>query len=69
MGGSAIWVSGEIVFEFRVSNGRVGRIILDDTVSTLQAKAVLDEIRQTLAIWNAPQSVSGNVRLKLRILP
>jgi len=62
-------VSGEIVFEFRVSNGRVGRIILDDTVSTLQAKAVLDEIRQTLAIWNAPRSVSGNVHLKLRILP
>lgn len=62
-------VSGEIVFEFRVSNGRVGRIILDDTVSTLQAKAVLDEIRQVLAIWNAPRSVSGNVRLKLRIKP
>jgi Ca-activated chloride channel family protein len=61
--------SGEIVFEFRVSNGRVGRIILDDTVSTLQAKAVLDEIRQVLAIWNAPRSVSGNVRLKLRIKP
>ncbi|MGK7902842.1 MAG: VIT domain-containing protein [Hormoscilla sp.] len=62
-------VSGEIVFEFRVSNGQVGRIILDDTVSTLQAKAVLDEIRQTLAIWNAPRSVSGNVRLQLRIKP
>ena len=60
--------TGEIVLEFPVSNHRVGRMVLDDTVSTLQEQTVIDEIKRSLATWQAPSSVSGKIRLKLRIL-
>ncbi len=62
-------VSGEIVLEFPVSNGRVGRIILDDTSSTLQESATINEIKRAIATWQAPATASGTIRLKLRILP
>lgn len=62
-------VSGEIVLEFPVSNGRVGRIILDDTNSTLQESATINEIKRSLTTWQAPATASGTIRLKLRILP
>lgn len=61
--------SGEIVLEFPVSNGRVGRIILDDTNSTLQESAIINEIKRAIATWQAPATASGTIRLKLRILP
>lgn len=62
-------VSGEIVLEFPVRNGRVGRIVLDDKASTLQDTAVLDPIKRALSRWGAPNSVTGTIRLKLRIRP
>nr|MCU0518069.1 after-VIT domain-containing protein [Oscillatoria sp. Prado101] len=62
-------VSGEIVLEFPVGNGRVGRIVLDDKVSTLQDTAVLDPIKRALSRWGAPNSLTGTIRLKLRIRP
>lgn len=62
-------VSGEIVLEFPVQNSRVGRIVLDDKASTLQDLAVIDPIKLLLTTWSPPQSVSGTIRLKLRILP
>jgi Ca-activated chloride channel family protein len=60
-------VTGEIVLEFPVKNGRVGRIILDDKASTLQDMTVINQIKQALAGWSAPSSVAGNIRLKLRV--
>jgi Ca-activated chloride channel family protein len=62
-------VSGEIVLEFPVQNSRVGRIVLDDQASTLQDLAAIDPIKLLLTTWSPPQSVSGTIRLKLRILP
>lgn len=62
-------VSGEIVLEFPVRNRRVGRIVLDDKASTLQDAAVLDPIKRALSRWGAPNSVTGTIRLKLRIRP
>lgn len=62
-------VSGEIVLEFPVQNSRVGRIVLDDKASTLQDLAAIDPIKLLLTTWSPPQSVSGTIRLKLRILP
>lgn len=62
-------VSGEIVFEFAVQNSRVGRIVLDNKASTLQDLAAIDPIKLLLTTWRPPQSVSGTIRLKLRILP
>ncbi|MBD1940726.1 VIT domain-containing protein [Microcoleus sp. FACHB-68] len=59
--------SGEIVLEFPVQNGRVGRIILDDQASTLDDASVVDPIKRSLLIWNVPQGVGGVVRITLRI--
>ena len=67
--------SGEVVFEFSVSKGRVGRIMLDEEASTsrlrsmltLQESQVIELIKRAIASWQVPQSASGNVRLTLRI--
>ncbi len=57
----------KIVFEFRVRNCRVGRVVLDDKASTLQETAVIDLIKRSLSSWRVPQSVPSTVRLTLRI--
>jgi|GEM_PF-871292 len=59
--------SGKIVFEFTVRNRRVGRVLLDDKVSTLQETAVIDLIKRSLSSWRVPQSLPSTVRLTLRI--
>lgn len=62
-------VSGEIVLDFPIKDQRVGRIILDDQVSTLKDSTVLDLIKRSLVTWTVTESVNGNIRLKLRIVP
>jgi Ca-activated chloride channel family protein len=62
-------VSGEIVLDFPIKDQHVGRIILDDQVSTLKDSTVVDLIKRSLVTWMVTESVNGNVRLKLRILP
>ncbi len=59
--------SGEVVFEFSVSKGRVGRIMLDEEASTLKESQVIELIKRSLASWQVPQSAIGNVRLTLLI--
>lgn len=59
--------SGEVVFEFSVGKGRVGRIMLDDDASTLKESQVIELIKRSLTSWQVPQSATGTVRLTLRI--
>lgn len=59
--------SGEIVFEFQVGKGRVGRVMLDEKASTLKDAAVIDVIKRSLIGWQVPQSTTGTVRINLRI--
>ena len=59
--------SGEIVFEFVVGKGRVGRIVLDEEASTLKESGVIERIKRSLISWRVPQSAMGTVRLTLRI--
>jgi len=59
--------SGEIVFEFVVGKGRVGRIVLDEEASTLKESGVIKRIKRSLISWRVPQSATGTVRLTLRI--
>jgi Ca-activated chloride channel family protein len=61
--------SGEIVLELPVQNGRVGRIVLDDEASTLDAPELLDPIKRVLLSWKVPSGVAGTVRITLRINP
>lgn len=62
-------VSGEIILDFPIKDQRVGRIILDDQVSTFRDSTVVDLIKRSLVTWIVTESVNGNIRLKLRILP
>jgi hypothetical protein len=61
--------SGEIVLELPVENSRVGRIVLDDEASTLDAPELLDPIKRALFSWKVPSGVAGTVRITLRINP
>ncbi|OKH41006.1 trypsin [[Phormidium ambiguum] IAM M-71] len=60
-------ISGEIVLELSLQNGRVRRIILDDKASTAKDQKVVDEIRRSLLTWQAPKSINNTIRLRLRI--
>ncbi|MBE9225191.1 after-VIT domain-containing protein [Phormidium sp. LEGE 05292] len=60
-------ISGEIVLELSLQNGRVRRIIFDDKASTVKEQKVIDEIRRSLLTWQAPQSINNTIRLRLRI--
>lgn len=59
--------SGDVVLEFSVQNGRVGRILLDDKASTLKEATVVDAIKRSLQAWQPPQGVTGKVKLVLRL--
>ncbi|MFP4103218.1 after-VIT domain-containing protein, partial [Coleofasciculus sp.] len=60
-------LSGEIVFEFTLSKGRVGRIMLDGEASTLKTANVIELIKRHLIKWRPSQSVNSTVMLRLRI--
>lgn len=62
-------ISGDLVLEFSVKNGRINRIVLDDKTSTLQDKAVVAQVKQFLLGWAPPRSAQGNARLTLRVSP
>ncbi|MBD1861705.1 MULTISPECIES: VIT domain-containing protein [Trichocoleus] len=59
--------NGDVVLEFSVQNGRVGRILLDDKTSTLKEAAVVDVIKRSLQGWQPSQGVTGKVRVTLRL--
>jgi Ca-activated chloride channel family protein len=62
-------VTGEVVWEIVVRQGRVVRVMLDDRASTLTDQGAIDLIRQTLQRWQPPQSLSGTLRIKLQVQP
>ncbi|MEC4986159.1 MAG: VIT domain-containing protein [Oscillatoria sp. PMC 1076.18] len=59
--------SGEVVFEFTISKGRVSRLMLDEEKSTLTNGKVIYKIRRSLLAWHPPQSTSGTISLTLRV--
>lgn len=62
-------ISGEVVLELSLQNGRVRRVILDDKASTVKEQNVVDAIRRSLLTWQAPSpsSINSTIRLRLRI--
>jgi len=60
-------ISGEIVLELSLQNGRVRRVILDDRASTVKEQKVIEQIRRSLLTWQAPQAINSTIRLRLRI--
>ena len=59
--------SGEIVFEFTVNKGRVGRVVLDEKASTLKNAVVVEKIKRSLLVWRVPPSTTAKLVLILRI--
>lgn len=59
--------SGEIVFEFSVNKGRVGRVVLDEKASTLKDAVVVEIIKRSLLVWRVPPSTTDKLVLILRI--
>ncbi|MEH2409745.1 after-VIT domain-containing protein [Nostoc sp.] len=59
--------SGEIVFEFTLNKGRVGRVVLDEKASTLKDAIVVEKIKRSLLLWRVPPSTTGKVILTLHI--
>jgi Ca-activated chloride channel family protein len=62
-------VSGDLVFEFHVRQGRVRQVVLNEQASSVRDQIVTDAIRRSLLVWRPPQSAIGTVHLLVRIQP
>ncbi|MEG4252086.1 VIT domain-containing protein [Microcoleus sp. Pol10D4] len=60
-------VSGETVWKLLVQDGRVTRLAIDTTTSTLQATDAVETLKMALSSWQPPAGFKGTLRLKLRI--
>ncbi|MEG4071759.1 VIT domain-containing protein [Microcoleus sp. Pol14C2] len=60
-------VSGEMVWELSVQDGRVARVAIDTKTSTLQATDAVETLKRALSSWQPPAGFKGTLRLKLRI--
>ncbi|MEQ8386914.1 MAG: VIT domain-containing protein [Coleofasciculus sp. A1-SPW-01] len=59
--------TGEIIFEVQIRDGAVQRVILEDIESTLQDTTIVDPIRRSLLGWSTLESVTGTIRVTLRV--
>ncbi len=59
--------TGEIIFELQIRDGAIQRVILDDIESTLQDTTIVDPIRRSLLGWSISESVTGTIRVTLRV--
>ncbi len=60
-------LSGEMVWELSVQDGRVARVGIDTQTSTLQATDAVETLKRALSSWQPPAGFKGTLRLKLRI--
>jgi len=60
--------SGEITINFPVTNGRVGKILVDDQASTCNNPEAIDRLKRSLLLWHPSSSLSTTVRLTARLV-
>jgi len=60
-------LTGEMVLELAIRNGRVVQVHLDDQPSTLRDATVFRTVQQHLRRWRVPSSVTGTVRVVLQV--
>jgi Ca-activated chloride channel family protein len=60
-------VSGELVWELRITNGQVKQVILDDEQSSGDDPELIEVIRRSLFTWRGVRSLSTTVLLRVRI--
>ncbi|NEO51715.1 MAG: after-VIT domain-containing protein [Okeania sp. SIO3B5] len=59
-------IHGEIVLELQVKGERVLRVILDDEVSTLKDKKIVEEIKRSLLKWRVP-SAANKIEITIKV--
>jgi len=60
--------SGEIIVNFTITNGRVGKILVDDQASTCNNPEAIDRLKRSLLLWHPSSSLSTTVRLTARLV-
>ncbi|NES90242.1 MULTISPECIES: VIT domain-containing protein [Okeania] len=60
-------IHGEIVLELQVKGDRVLRVILDDEVSSLKDKKIIEEIKRSLLKWCVPSSAADRIQITIKI--
>ncbi|MEM6501332.1 MAG: VIT domain-containing protein [Cyanobacteria bacterium P01_C01_bin.89] len=60
-------VSGDVFLEVNARNGRLVRIVVDDTQSTIRDRNVLNRLRQTLQAWQVSGTSPTKIQLQLRL--
>jgi Ca-activated chloride channel family protein len=60
-------VKGEVTWVINLQNGVVQKIIVDDTLSTISEEKLLNRIKRAIMVWQFPQSLNGEVILKLKV--
>jgi Ca-activated chloride channel family protein len=59
--------NGTVVLEIPIQNGRLTRFVLDDVVSTVKDKNLVEMIKRSLQNVVLPSKATGSVRLTLNV--
>ena len=59
--------NGTVVLEIPIQNGRLTRFVLDDVVSTVTDKNLVDLIKRSLQNVVLSSTAKGNIRLTLNV--
>ena len=60
-------INGEIVLELEVKDSRVLRVIVDDEVSTMKDKKVVEEIKRSLLKWRVPSGAAEKIAITIKV--
>ncbi len=60
-------INGEIVLELQVKGKHILRVILDDEVSTLKDKKIVEEIRRSLLKWLVPSGAAEKIAITIKV--
>ncbi len=60
-------LSGELLWELLITQGRVKRVILDEDQSSVENQELVEAIRRSLLTWRSQLSLSTTVLLRVRI--
>jgi Ca-activated chloride channel family protein len=60
-------INGNVILEISIQNGRLTRIVLDDSASTLKDKNFLEALKRSLQNVVLPTTAKGTIKLTLSV--
>ncbi|MBD2629765.1 VIT domain-containing protein [Trichormus variabilis] len=60
-------VTGDLVFEFELNQGRIRQLVLDEQASSIQDQGMINAIKRSLLTWRPSQTITSSVVLTIRI--